>query len=209
MLRGSPRPSRRGTSRQRSRMLPAVQAAVGSHAGDADAAAAIEHLVRAIAANRRALLPLRSVAPELRRAVKNPWRTHGVEVDRAAVLAELPASAARSVRLDPKLAVSIATDGVLGRAQLEEGALVFTHARRPTARVEGPQDRLALLAEVLGTGRLMPDDLLSARMPASLGAFGEEIAVARGRSTSCSRSGGNWWRPSSGLSALSTACPMH
>jgi hypothetical protein len=154
----------------------AVQWAVGSQAGDADAAAAVEHLVRAIAANRQALLPLRSLAPELRRAVKTPWRTHGVEVDRAAVLSELPASAARSVRLDPTLAVSITTDRVLGRAQSEEGALVFIHARRPTARVEGPQDRLALLAEVLGKGRLMPDELLSVRMPASLGAFAEETA---------------------------------
>ncbi len=153
-----------------------VRSAVGSQAGDADAAAAIEHLVRAVAANRRALLPLRSVAPELRRAVKNPWRTHSVEVDRGAVLSELPAGAARSVRIDPELTVSITTDGALGRAHLEEDALVFTHSRRPTARVEGPHDRLALLLDVLGAARLMPDDLLSVRMPASLGALAEEAA---------------------------------
>jgi hypothetical protein len=155
----------------------ALLSAVGSQAGDADAAAAIEHLVRAIAANRRALLPLRSVASELRRAVKNPWRTHGVEVDRAAVLAELPATAVRSVRLDPELAVSITTDGVLGHAQLEDGALVFTHSRRVTARVEGPRDRLALLQDLLAAGRLMPEDLFAARMPANLAAFSDEVAA--------------------------------
>ena len=154
----------------------AVLSAVGSPASDADAAAAIEHLVRAVAANRRALLPLRTVAPEMRPAVKNPWRTHGVEVDRAAVLSDLPADAARSVRLDPELTVSINTDGNLGRAHLEEGVLVFMHARRPTARIEGPNDRLALLRDVLAAGRLMPDDLLSVRMPASLGSFHREIA---------------------------------
>jgi hypothetical protein len=154
----------------------ALPSAVGSQAGDADVAAAIEYLVRAVAANRRALLPLRSVAPELRRAVKNPWRTHGVEVDRAAMLAELPATAVRSVRLDRELAVNITTDGVLGHPHLEDGALVFTHSRRATARVDGTHDRVALLQDLLGTERLMPDDLLSMRMPANLGAFGEEIA---------------------------------
>jgi hypothetical protein len=153
----------------------ALLSAVESQAGDADVAAAIEHLVRAVAANRRALLALRSAAPELRRAVKNPWRTHGVEVDRSAVLAELPATAVRSVRLDPALAVDITTDGVLGHPHLEDGALVFTRSRRVTARVDGPLDRLTLVQDLLGAERPMPDDLLSARVPANLRAFGEEI----------------------------------
>src|SRR3954468_19427466 len=94
------------------------------------------------AANRRALLPLRSIAPELRRAVKNPWRTHDVKVDRAAVLIQMPPAAAPSVRLDHELTLSLMTDGVLGRSCIQDGALVFTHARRLTARVEGPLDRL-------------------------------------------------------------------
>jgi hypothetical protein len=158
----------------------ALRSAVESPAGAADAAAAIGHLVCAIATNRRALLPLRSVAPELRRAVKNPWRTHGVEVDPGAVLAELPGTDVRSVRVDPELAVNITTDGALGRGRFEDGALVFTHSRRTTARVDGPHDRVALLQDLLGTERLMPDDLLSARMPASLGAFSEEIARRQG-----------------------------
>ena len=154
----------------------AVRAAIGSPSGDADAVNAVEQLVRAVATNRTALLPLRSIAPELKRAVKNPWRTHGVDIDRAAVLAEMPAGAVRSVRLDPELTLTITTDGVLGRAQLDTGALAFTHARTVTARVEGPPDRVALLAELLGSARLMPDDLRAARVPANLDAFKDEVA---------------------------------
>ena len=109
----------------------AVRAAIGSPAGDADAAYAVVHLVRAVAANRMALLPLRSVAPELRRAVKNPWRTHGVTVDRAAVLAEMPAAAVRSVRLDPTLTLTVTTDGVLGPCA-SGGGFARLHARAQT-----------------------------------------------------------------------------
>lgn len=112
--------------------------------------------------------------------MKNPWRTHGVEVDPGAVLAELSGTDVRSVRLDPELAVDITTDAVLGRARLEEGALVFTHSRRATARVDGPHDRVALRQDMLGAERMMPDDLLSARLPANLGAFAEEIARRQG-----------------------------
>ena len=154
-----------------------VRAAIGTASGDASAVAAIEHLVHAIAANRAALLPLRAVARELTRAVKSPWRTHGVAVDPAAVLAELPAAEVRSVRLDASLTVTIATDGMLGRPRLENGALVFTHARKPTARVEGPDDRLELLASVIGSARLMPDDLRATRLPVSLDAFAARVAA--------------------------------
>jgi hypothetical protein len=154
-----------------------VRAAAGSATGDADALAAIEQLVRAVSANRTALLPLRSVAPELTRAVKSPWRTHGVAVTPAAVLAELPATEVRSVRLDSTLTLTITTDGVLGRPRFEDGALLFSHARKPTARVEGPPDRLALLASVVGSARLMPDDLRSAKLPLSLGALAARVAA--------------------------------
>lgn len=153
-----------------------LRAAAGSPAGDADAATAVEHLVRAIAANRTALLSLRPIAPELKRAVKNPWRTHGVAVDPAAVLASLPAAEVRSVRLDSALTLTIATDGVLGHPRAEDGALVFTHARKPTARVEGPNDRLAVLADVVGSARLMPDDLGATSLPVSLDAFAAAVA---------------------------------
>ena len=152
-----------------------VGAAAGSPAGDANAAAAIEGLVRAIAVNRRALLPLRSIAPELRRAVKNPWRTRGVSVDQAAVLAGMPPAMLRTVRLDSELSVTVVTDGVLGRSSMKDGALVFTHARKVTAQVEGPPERLTLLMDLLGSARLLALDLPAAMMPASLDVFAAEV----------------------------------
>ncbi len=153
-----------------------VRAAIGTPAGDADARTAIEQLVRAIAANRRALLPLRALAPELRRAVKNPWRTHGVDVDPAGVLTDLPETEVRSIRLDPELTLEISTDGVLGRPQLEADlgghVLRFRHSRKVTATVEGLPDRLSLLLDTLPlNGRLMGDDLRAARVPVDLNAF--------------------------------------
>lgn len=152
-----------------------IRQAIGSDQGDADALAGVEHLVRAVAANRSALLPLRSIAPELRRAVKNPWRTHGVRVDRAAVVAHLPTGQVRSVRLDPELALSVNTDGALGHARIEDGDLIFRHARRLTARVEGPPERLALLADLIGTRRIMPEDLRTTIVPASLTMLAAEV----------------------------------
>jgi hypothetical protein len=77
--------------------------------------------------------------------------------------------------VDPTLTVTFATDGVLGRARLESGALVFSHARKPTARVEGPDDRLALLAKVVQARRLMPDDLRSTKIPLDLDAFAARV----------------------------------
>nr|HMS73584.1 hypothetical protein [Baekduia sp.] len=132
----------------------------------------------AIAANRRALLPLRPLAPELTRAVKNPWRTHGVDVDPRGVLASLPASEVRSVRIDPAVTLSIETDGVLGKPKLDGDTLRFTHSRKNTATVEGPYDRLVFLERTLPTDqRLMPDDLRSAVLPIDLDAFAEALAV--------------------------------
>lgn len=155
-----------------------LAAAVGSPAGDADARAAIEHLVRAIATNRRALLPLRPLAPELTRAVKNPWRTHGVDVDPRGVLATLPDSQVRSVRIDPEVTLSVYTDGVLGKPKLAGNTLRFTHSRKTTATVEGPHDRLVLLERTLPIGRrLMPDDLRGAVLPVDLDAFAEATAA--------------------------------
>lgn len=154
--------------------------AIGDRRGDADALAAIEDLVRAVAGNRTAILPLRDIAPELRRAVKNPWRTHGVRVERAAVLSVMPPAAVRSVRLDPQLDVKIDTDGVLGRAAVVDGTLVFTHGRKQTAAVAGPADRIGLLAYVIGTRRLTPDDLRVVPVPRNLAEL--EVEVARRQS---------------------------
>ena len=157
-----------------------IRAALGTPEGDADARTAVEHLVRAIAANRRALLPLRAVAPELRRAVKNPWRTQDVMVTPAGVLAELPESDVRSIRLDPALTIEITTDGVLGRPQLETNldgsVLCFRHSRRVTARVEGPRERLELLLQTLPAGsRMTAGELRTARVPVDLYAFDQAV----------------------------------
>ncbi|HEX7292741.1 MAG TPA: hypothetical protein VF250_16595, partial [Conexibacter sp.] len=159
----------------------AVRAGIGAPAGDADARTAIEQLVRALADNRRALLPLRSTAPELRRAVKTPWRTQGVTVAPAGVLAELPEAELRSIRLDPALGVELATDGVLGRAALEAGldggVLRFRHRRTITATVAGPQARLELLLQTLpADGRLTGEQLRAARVPFDLDAFERTVA---------------------------------
>ncbi|HEY5196256.1 MAG TPA: N-6 DNA methylase [Solirubrobacteraceae bacterium] len=146
----------------------------GSSDPDVNAADAIEHLVRALAANRRALLPLRTIAPELGRAVKSPWRTHDVRVNRAALVTELSAADVRSVRLDSALKATFSTEGVLGRAQLIDGALLFSHGRRATVRVDGPRDRLMMLEQAVGSARLMPGDLLATLLPVDLDRFERE-----------------------------------
>lgn len=133
-------------------LLPAVTVltnGAGNPEGDADALRAIEVLVRVVAANRRALLPLRTVAPELVRVVKSPWRTHGVEVNRAAVAAALPATETASVRLDPALTLEVTSDGALGRPAIDGDRLTFRHARKVTATVDGPRARLEVVAQAL------------------------------------------------------------
>jgi len=153
----------------------AIAAAVGSPATDADALRAVEQLVRAVAANRRTLLPLRTVAPELRRAVKSPWRTHGVEVDPAAVAAELPVAHTRSVRLDPSLTVTVHSDGPVGRSTAADGRLTFRHARRITATIDGPTERLAVVAAAAPPS-LAAADLTSVVLPKDLTIL--ELALA-------------------------------
>lgn len=141
------------------------------------AARAVEALVRAIAANRRELLPLRPLAPELERTIKDPWRAEAVSIDEAALIASMPASELRSVRLDPGLSVTLETDDVLGRHRLEEEGIVFRRARRVTATVEGEPDRLALLSTLVGDDRrLPPDDLGSVLLPVDLDAFADRLA---------------------------------
>ena len=159
----------------------AVIGAIGSPSGDADAVATVEHFVRAIARNRRELLPLRAIAPDLTGWVKSPWRTRGVKVTPGAAIGALHSTQLRSVRLDPALATTITTDGALGRPQLSDGALVFTHARRLTARVEGPGDRLRLLLDLVKGRRLTPDDLLSAMLPARLDELSDQVRASQRR----------------------------
>lgn len=136
------------------------------------AAAALERIVRAIAANRTALLPYRRVVPELAAAVKDPWRTGPLAVDWRPLLAELPKSETRSVRLHDEIQVDFSTDGTLGRANRDGEALVFSRSRQTTVRVSGPAQRLALIeAAVAGQTQLLEKDLLALLLPRDLDAF--------------------------------------
>jgi hypothetical protein len=114
---------------------------------------------------------------DLGRIVKDPWKDGPVEVDRAALVAELPAAEKVSVRLDPELEATTG-DPLLGRPRREsDGALVFRRGRKETARVVGSKTRLDLLEEVLG-GR-QPDDLGAVLLPKDLDAFEREVDSRR------------------------------
>ena len=128
----------------------------------------IADLVRAIAANRRALLPHRAVVRDLTRIVKDPWKDGPVVVYRAAVIRELPESEVVSVRLDPELDAHVG-EPPLGRPhRLDERTLVFRRGNVETARITGEKARIDLLAEL--TGGKAPD-LRSVLLPRDLKAF--------------------------------------
>jgi len=141
----------------------------GAVAGEA--AGAVEALVRAIAANRRALLPHRELFPELGRTLKDPWRTRRPPLDRRAATQCLPAGELVSTRLDPSLEVEVATDGPLGRTEIDGNLMRFTRARRETARVAGPAERLRVLDALVAGRSLMPHELDGLLLPRDLGAF--------------------------------------
>ncbi len=143
---------------------------------DADVATGLEHIVRAIAENRRALLPHRPYVRNLGRIVKDPWRTGPVEVVRRALMAALEPSEVVSVRLDQKLDFTAVGDGPLGGASLVGGALVFSRGRRETARVEGPPERLELLLDPLAADpKLLRADVEALLLPRDLDAFAERL----------------------------------
>lgn len=143
-----------------------------------EAARALEAIVRAIADNRRALLPLRKRFPELSRIVKDPWSSESATADVGEFVAALPKKERISVRVDPELTCSIETDGVLGHVNLDD-SLVFTYRRHPVARVDGPRAKLMLLGEEVGDRhRLTPDDLLAIEVPKDVGAFRVEVEAA-------------------------------
>lgn len=135
-------------------------------------AAALEVVVRAMAENRTAVLPHRAVAPELRATVKDPWSTLAPSLDETALIAELPAAATVSVRIDPALHLTISGDGRLGRAETDAGTLRYRHGRNVTATVTGPADRLALLARVTaGMRGSLAEDLAHVLLPKDLSAL--------------------------------------
>jgi hypothetical protein len=144
-----------------------------------EAARALEAIVRAIAANRVALLPLRKGFPKLSRVVKDPWSTERVDPAVAEFVAALPKRQRTSVRVDPELNRTIDTDGVLGHAQLVDDALVFSYRRHPVARVEGPREKLMLLGELVGDDhRLTPDRLAAVEVPKDVVAFRDSVETA-------------------------------
>lgn len=129
----------------------------------------IATLVREIAANRRALLPHRAVVRDLGRIVKDPWKTGPVEIDRAALVAELPSADLVSVRLDPALRIEGTPSG--RRTRDAPDALVFRRGRAESGRVTGDAARLDLLEEVLETTGA--DDVAAVLLPKDLAAFSE------------------------------------
>ncbi|MGH7488345.1 MAG: hypothetical protein ACREMY_22525, partial [bacterium] len=78
-----------------------------------EAAMALEAIARALADNRRALLLYRDRFPALTRQVKDPWSTESVDPTPRAFVEALPKKKRVSVRVDPDLAATIETDGVL------------------------------------------------------------------------------------------------
>jgi len=137
---------------------------------DDDASAnRVSHLVRAIAANRRALLPHRAFVHDLGRIVKDPWKSGPVVVDRRKLIAGLKTNETVSVRLDSLLELTVSEPGS-GRPRREaEALLVFRRGRKETARVAGDGERLDLLEEVVG--ERVPDDLGAVQLPKDLLAF--------------------------------------
>lgn len=104
-------------------------------------------LVRQIATNRRALLPHRSVAPELTSVVKDPWQARPLELDVRAMIAELPGTETISVRVHSGLTV---TGEPAGKARrIDRRTLAFRRGRGETGRIVGGDPRLIDLLESL------------------------------------------------------------
>lgn len=131
----------------------------------------VAELVRQIAANRRELLPHRSVVRDLDRIVKDPWKTGPVEIDRPAVIDTLNRRDTVSVRLDPELRVEGQPAGTLRREAPD--LLVFKRGRDETGRVAGDSGRLDLLAGIVD--RHSVDDVGSILLPKSMDAFAKQV----------------------------------
>ncbi len=119
-------------------------------------------LVRELAANRRALLPHRSVVRDLGRIVKDPWKDGPVEIDLPALVRSLPASERVSVRLDSRLEKTLRTKPH-GRPRREAAGVLGFRRGRETARVEGEEALLDLLEATIG-GKAV-DDVSGVELP--------------------------------------------
>ncbi|MGI9112194.1 MAG: HsdM family class I SAM-dependent methyltransferase [Gaiellaceae bacterium] len=140
----------------------------------------IAALVRAVAANRRALLPLRPLIRELGRTIKDPWRTGPVAVDRQAVVANLPTKQLVSVRTDSSLTVQVVETPMGKPTCVDESTLAFRRGRIETGRVTGPPARIDLVEELVGA---RVDDVRELLLPRDLAALeaaeGEAVATAK------------------------------
>jgi len=142
----------------------------------------VAKLVRQIAANRRALLPYRSVVDDLSRIVKDPWKTGPVAVDVAALVALLPAAATVSIRLDPELVVAGVPAGKFHRE--DNTTVAFRRGRAETGRVAGNPTRLDLVEGIVGSNTV--DDATAILLPRDLDAMrtlvterAEEVTLLR------------------------------
>lgn len=141
------------------------------------AARALEAVVRAVAANRRALLPHRAEARLLGRVVKDPWCTAVPPLDASVVVAAFPQRERVSLRLDPELALGGTADGPVGTAVRQGEHLAFSYRRHETVRVSGPAARLDLLEQlVAGRPRPLLGELEAIELPRDLDAYRAELA---------------------------------
>jgi hypothetical protein len=142
-------------------------------AGDARADQ-IAELVRAIAVNRHALLPQRAVVRGLDRIVKDPWKTGPVEVDRRALIAELPHEETVSLRLDSGLEVDLDKPGPVRVARASPAVLELRRGTRVLGRIGGDPARLDLVEHVLGSKA--DEHVADTLLPKNAEAFSARIA---------------------------------
>ena len=121
--------------------------------------------VRLIAANRRALLPYRAIAPALTSIAKDPWKTDVPVVEPSPLIGGLPPEGTVSIRLDMRLTSALGP-APLGRpTRRGPHSLVFRRGRQDTGRITGDPPVLDLLQTVLDArtedpgGVLLPKDL--------------------------------------------------
>jgi hypothetical protein len=131
----------------------------------------VAELAREIAANRRALLPHRAVVRDLGRIVKDPWKDGPVEIDRTALIDELPPAETVSVRLDPKVDATVMDPGRPAREA--PGLLVLRRGKAEVGRVTGDPARLDLLEAILGGKARV--GVLELVLPRDLAAFGKRV----------------------------------
>jgi hypothetical protein len=126
----------------------------------------IAELVRAIAANRRALLPHRAVVKDLERIVKDAWKTGPVHLDERALMGDLPAAETVSVRLHPGIELDFAEPSVAKVHRAGPTTLELRRGRKAVGSISGDEPVLDLLERLLDGNadeqlaeRLVPKDL--------------------------------------------------